>query len=369
VGERRVTVVFDRGGWSPRLFAKLIVEGFDIMTYRKGRVRRVPKAEFHERKVRIDGRTITYMLADQGVLLLNRTLRLRQVTRLSENGHQTQIITSRRDLSAIEVAYRMFTRWRQENFFKYMREEYLLDALVDYGIETADPEREVPNPEWNRLDAEIHKARADTERLAAHVGHEALDNLETQHRTMRGFKIANARVSGDVIAALRHLTDLRRRRDAVPKRVSAQQAAGGAEVIRLATERKHLTNLIKMVAYQAESDLVAWINPHYARGGDEGRTLLHELFRAAADIEATDAELRITIAPLSSPHRTSAVKALCDALNKTATFFPGSRLRMSFAIHPPPRIGMAFPGPRHHTTSPAASPAGQKPKPDISSGG
>ena len=29
----------------------------------------------------------------------------------------------------------MFDRWRQENFFKYMREEFLLDALIDYQIE------------------------------------------------------------------------------------------------------------------------------------------------------------------------------------------------------------------------------------------
>ena len=73
------------------------------------------------------------MLADQGVLLLGGKLRLRQVTRLSDDGqHQTPILTSRRDLPAVEVAYRMFERWRQENFFKYLREEYALDALVDY---------------------------------------------------------------------------------------------------------------------------------------------------------------------------------------------------------------------------------------------
>jgi hypothetical protein len=32
----------------------------------------------------------------------------------------------------------MFERWRQENFFKYMREEFLLDALIDYQIEPED---------------------------------------------------------------------------------------------------------------------------------------------------------------------------------------------------------------------------------------
>jgi len=101
-----------------------------------------------------------------------------------------------------------------------------------------------------------------------------------------------------------------------------------------------------MLAYQAESDLLAFLGQCYARSDDEGRTLLHALFRAAADIDVTDTELRLTICPLSSPHRTLAVQALCDTLTETATFFPGTRLTMRFAIHPQPQVGSAFPGPR-----------------------
>ena len=33
------------------------------------------------------------------------------------------------------------------------------------------------------------------------------------------------------------------------------------------TERKHLTDIIKMVVYQAESDLRALLRPHFARVG------------------------------------------------------------------------------------------------------
>ena len=117
-------------------------------------------------------------------------------------------------------------------------------------------------------------------------------------------------------------------------------------MVKLATERKHLTDIIKMVAYQTESDLLALVRPHYARSDDEGRTLLHEFFHAAADIDVTDTELRVTICPLSSPHRTLAVQALCETLTETATVFPGSRLTMRFTIHPRPQIGLAFPGPR-----------------------
>jgi hypothetical protein len=34
---------------------------------------------------------------------------------------------TRRDISIVEVAVRMFSRWQQENFFRYMRHEFALD--------------------------------------------------------------------------------------------------------------------------------------------------------------------------------------------------------------------------------------------------
>jgi len=86
------------------------------------------------------------------------------------------------------------------------------------------------------------------------------------------------------------------------------------------------------------------MRPHYARIDDEGRTLLHELFAAAGDICVTKSDLNVTLAPLSSPHRTRAAQALCDILNKTETVFPGSCLRMHFAVRSRDRIGLAFPG-------------------------
>src|SRR6266849_1752628 len=88
-----------------------------------------------------------------------------------------------------------------------------------------------------------------------------------------------------------------------------------------------------------------------------GRTLLHELFATAGDIKVSDSELQITLAPLSSPHRTHAAQALCEMLDQTATIFPGSRLRIRFAVRPPPRVGLAFPGsPVERSTATAVAP-------------
>jgi transposase-like protein len=357
VGERRVTIVFDRGGWSPMLFATMIKDGFDLLTYRKGRCRRIHERRFIRRRAELDGRWVDYLLYDQPVGFLKRKLRLRQVTRLCDDGHQTQVITSRWDLRDIEIAYRMFERWRQENFFKYMREEFLLDALIDYQIEPEDPTRTIPNPKRRALDKAIRAARVDLAKLEREYGAAAADNAERRRPTMRGFKIAHRRLGKQLRTARAHVAKLFEQRRDVPKRIEVRDINEKA-VVKLATERKHLTDIIKMVAYQVESDLLALLRSHYTRVDQEGRTLLHELFATAGDIRVTDRELQITLAPLSSPHRTRAAQALCEMLDQAATIFPGSRLRMRFAVRPPPRIGLAFPGsPVERSTVSAVLPA------------
>jgi len=331
VGKRRVTVVFDRGGYSPKLFQQILAAGFDLLTYRKGRYPHIPRKRFQERRVRCRGRTLTYVLADQEVRLLKGKLRLRQVTRRMDNGHQTPILTSRRDLPAAQVAYRMFDRWRQENFFKYLREEYALDALVEYAAVPDDPTREVPNPAWAAVDAQLGQAHAQLDRLQAEYGLEALTNLEHQRRTMRGFKTAQGKLGQKIWSAWQRVEQLEKRRATVPRRVPVQ-AVREEPVVKLAPERKHLTNLIKMVAYQAESDLLRVVAPHYHRAGQEGRTLIQSALASAADLQVTKTELRVTLAAQSSPHRTRAIAALCDQLNQTKSTFPGSRLRLHYAI-------------------------------------
>ncbi len=331
IGERRVTVVFDRGGYSPKLFQQILAAGFDLLTYRKGRYPRIPRKCFRPHRTRQNGRTIHYTLADQEVRLLKGKLRLRQVTRLMDNGHQTPILTSRRDLPPAQIAYHMFERWRQENFFKYLSEEYALDALAEYAAVPDDPTREVPNPAWAAADAKMRQAQAHVDRLQAEYGLEALSSLERQRRTMRGFKIAKGKLGLKIWNLLQRVMQLEARRDKLPRRVPVQ-AVTNEPVVKLAPERKHLTNLIKMVAYQAESDLFRLLAPHYARVTDEGRTLIQSALASAADIKVTDRELRLTLAPMSSPHKTRAIAALCNELNKPDTAFPGSHLRIRYAI-------------------------------------
>ena len=352
IPKRRVTVVFDRGGWKLELFKHIINDlKFDILTYRKGKSDQIDAALFKKHEAVIDGRRAEYLLHDQKVSFLDGTLELRQVTRL-KGDHQTQIVTNRFDLPAIEVALRMFERWRQENYFKYMREEFALDALADYQIEPGDPTRTVPNPARREIAKQIKAVRQEIKTHEHSLGSTLIQAKEKNLPGVSALASAYTDTEAKLNAAHDKLDTLKQERKETPTRVEIREVAKSA-VIKLATERKSLTNVIKMLDYQAESDLLALLAPNYRRSEDEGRTLIHEILSAPADLRAAGNELIVTLHPLSAPHRTEAVARMCQTLNDTQTTFPGSNLRLKFDIHPPPQIGLAFPGPTKNAKNPS----------------
>ena len=126
------------------------------------------------------------------------------------------------------------------------------------------------------------------------------------------------------------------RRKAMPTHVPLRDVDPEEEKVKLSTEQKHLTNVLKMVAYQIEGDLVELIRPHYARAEDEGRTLIQTALQSAASIRPTKTDLCVVLSPLSSPHRSKAIAALCEALDRAEIKFPGTKLTMRFSVLEPP---------------------------------
>ena len=203
--------------------------------------------------------------------------------------------------------------------------------MVEYAAVPDDPHREVPNPVWAAVNTQLQQARAQLDRLQAEYGLEAFANLEQERRTMRGFKIAQGKLGWKISQAWLRVAQLEKRRAAVPQRVPVQSITQ-EPVVKLAPQRKHLTNVMKIVAYQAESELLRLVAPYYRRAGQEGRTLIQSVLASAADLEVGQTELRVTLAPQSSPHRTRAIAALCEELNRANALFPGSQLRLRYSI-------------------------------------
>lgn len=336
--DRKGTVIFDRGGWSPKLFAQLVGAGWDIVTYRKGKRNEHPRAKFVERTARIDGRNVTYTLSERNIRLRagkGKTLKLREIAELREDGGQTIFVTSNFSHDAVLLAYRMFGRWRQENYFRYMKENFALDALVDYGAEPANPTRQVPNPERKAADRQLASQRTELAKLERLYGTAAADNSDGRHRTMLDFELANSTTGVELRALRANIVRLEEQRKAIPKRIAVGNLPPEHQVEALTTERKLFTDAIKAAAYRAESQLLNHLRPHFRRAEDEGRAFLRTVVTQRGDIAVDGNTVLVTLQPMSAPRFTAALQALCHALNDTHTSYPESRYRLRYAVAVP----------------------------------
>lgn len=321
--DARPTICFDRGGWSPKLFAELVEAGFDILTYRKGPLRPEPRGRFSPYQV-VDrwGHDQGYLLADRSTRLSyvrdkrRRYLAARQVTRLDPgSGHQTQIVTTRRDLEITGVARAMFSRWREENLFRFMRPRGL-DAMDSYLKVPDDPDRMVPNPAKAKAARAVKGAKADLAAAKSAVIDTAMACKQAPHTP-----IADAEVK---------LTEMKVAAAQVPAKIRLGDVRPDA--VRLDDERKRLHDAIRMATWNAEATLARSLGPHYARAEDEAHSLLAEAFSTSADLQVVGDELHVSLEPLSAPRRSRAIAALAAELTATETVYPGTNLRLVYRI-------------------------------------
>jgi hypothetical protein len=324
---RRVTVAFDREGWSPDLFAKWKEERFDVLTYRKGEQSRWRDDSFETVKGSVGGEKVEYRLAEREVKLSNG-LRVREIRRLTDDGHQTAVVTTNEKLPLLSVAHRMFSRWRQENFFRYMRHEFALDHLCTHEVEPADPKRLVTSPERATIEKKLKAARtARTKLVESRLGLVPGKTVRVGKRVLGEDEIDELIAKRDA-----EIERLAARRAALPRRVPIETVLEPGQVIQLERERKVLVDAVKLVAYRAESSLARLIEPFFARHEDEARKFLKSVFSATADIVPNHRARQLTVRfhGLASPRATHALAELCALVNEDAPLYPGTDLRLHF---------------------------------------
>ena len=341
---------FDRGGWSPALFADITDAGFDLLTYRKNDTGKdipdLPGTAFATaRCTGDDGREHAYDLADTTTDLTisegehkGRVLTLRQVTRRKPGDtRQVHILTTRpaADLPAAAVIYRMTSRWREENYFRYGRAHFALDALDTYAITAEDPARLVPNPAKKTAAATVRTAKKTL--AAAEAARQ--DKLAALRSPAPGASVVItnttlARLDAPVTAARRDLAAAQAAARAIPAKIPL--AEHNPAMVKLDTETKLITHAIRMAACNTETILARALNGRYARAGDEAYALIREALHASGDITIHGSTLHIRLDPLSAPRRTRALAALCEQLNTAPATYPGTTLTLHYEVkeHP-----------------------------------
>jgi hypothetical protein len=326
------TLVFDREGYSPELFAELFAKRIAILTYHKFPKEDWPVEQFASHRVELAvGQTVTMKLAERGTRLSNN-LWLREIRKLTDSGHQTAMLTTNFSAPMPVLAASMFARWCQENFFRYMREQYGLDRLVEYGTEMIPDITTVVNPQWRRLDSQVRSKTGQRHRLHAQFGAMALteqlseDEVQTYQRR-----------KGELQEQIQHLDveidELKQQRKQTEHHIPVKSLPEEERFTRLRTERKHFLDTIKMIAYRAETSLVSVLREHLARS-DDARTLVRQIFETEADLlpDGMNKTLTVRIHHLTQAAHDLVLDKLCATLNETQTVFPGTDLTMIFKI-------------------------------------
>ncbi len=325
VGERRFTVIFDRGGFDGKLFAWLHQEGIDFITYQRGEPG-LPVERFQRRECHFEGRRLRLWLAEDQVPV-GQSGPWRRIVVRTKDGHQTPILTSLTRPAPAKVACLMFARWRQENFFKYSREHHGLDQLLGYAWAEVDGARLVPNPERKQVERELKAKRQEMARQKVEMGQALLDEPRWG-RTAHGLKIAQGGAVGHLRTLAAEIARLRERRAELPTHIPLAEA-GPREVLRL--EQKAIIDRIKMTAYNAEEWLLELLVQHYPNPHDV-RALLRSFAELAGEIHTTPTEVVITLDAPDLPLHRRALHGLCADLNQLGATYPGSELTLRYEI-------------------------------------
>ena len=166
----------------------------------------------------------------------------------------------------------MFARWSQENFFKYMREHYGLDRLVDYATAEIPDTTAVVNPDYRRLDGQVRSKQGHlTRKLAAFSAMNLTGDIEP--KKVAAFEQKQAELQEQIEGLTKEVDALKTQRKAVKHHLTSAELPAAERFKQLSTHSKHLIDTIKMVAYRAETAMAQIAREKMPRE-DDARSLL-----------------------------------------------------------------------------------------------
>lgn len=327
----RFTIVFDREGYSPVFFKKLWnVCRVAVITYRKNVTDLWDENDFETKKIEIDGDFVEIDLCEKSVTLNGVTMR--EIRKKTESGHQTSVVTTNKKLSMILIAIYMFARWSQENFFRYMRQEYDLDRLYQAIVINVDSEFEVVNPEYSKLTYRIKKIREKIRRREASLYQLTVENVEEPMEKTGANLIKQAKNKEELEIFRDEETNLVEERKQHYYKIKIKDIPEEFRYTKIAGECKHVMSIIKMICYRSETSFVNLIPNSYKKRETERRAFAKNSMQLRGDIipDYENNILTVIIYTMSTPRENEALKEIIQILNDSETKFPGTNLTLVY---------------------------------------
>jgi hypothetical protein len=347
----RFMLVFDREGYSPGFFRDMWSRHrIACVTYHKHPRGTWPLEWFHQEIFRLpDGQRVTLSLAERGTLVGSGqdATWMREVRKLTESGHQVSLISTAFALSHTDIAARLFTRWCQENFLRYMMQHFALDLLTEYAAAPLPDTERVVNPQWRELNKRRNSLQGKLSRRNAKFAALTL-HPEPQSDPARFHKWT--RRKAELLEQIEHyeadILQVKQTLSEAEHYIRWDQLPDEHRFQRLAPTRRHLIDTVRMIAYRAETAMVPLLTDEYT-DSPAARTILQALFRTAADIipEPDQKRLRVRVHRASRPATDRRLQRLCDHLNQAEMPYPGTDLTLTYEL-----ISLPFDHPEYGVT-------------------
>jgi hypothetical protein len=329
----RFALVFDREGYSPQFFKEMWEYRIACYTYNKFVKESWPEEEFSDYTVCFaDGQSVVMRLAERGVFVSGK-LWMREIRKVTKCGHQTSLLTTDYKVETGKAAAALFSRWSQENFFKYMREQFGIDRLIEYETAELPDTVEVINPRYRQIESQIKSKAALLYRKRALFGTIVMEETPAEKKDLQRYELKKALVQEEIVCLNKDLCSLKGKRKEIPKHIPINQLEPEDRFSKLAEDKKQIIDTVKMIAYRAETSMTEIIRPIMSRE-DDARSLLQKVFATEADLLPDEKEGTLTVAlhNLANDSSDKIIHELCKVLNETDTIYPGSNLKLVYKL-------------------------------------
>jgi len=325
------TLIFDREAYEPAFFKRLYKEHrIAVLTYRKNVKDIWPEEWFKAMDIKVLDQTITMRICERETVLGG--VPMREIRRLTDSGHQTAVITTNRVISTEVAAGRMFGRWSQENFFRYMIMDYDFDKMIEYGTEAIDENNEVVNPEHRKLGYRLKKEKEKIARLKAKLFPLTEEAIETSLDDMPALLKKQIKLMEQIEKHQQTEQQIIEERSKIPARIKLKNMPDQARYNKLKPQSKMLMNIMKMICYRAETAVANELSAFLINAKEEKRMLVKQIIQNNADLipDYENKTLTVVLHSLSAPRFNVAAEKLTEVLNQTETIFPGTDLMLKF---------------------------------------
>jgi hypothetical protein len=334
-------LVFDREGYSPDFIHDLWEDRVSIATYKKNVTDKWSECEFDKYSGTLPfGTQKTLYLAERGVLLQNKGSKkkiwAREIRSLSKSGHQTSIITTNYILSIIMIGLYVFARWSQENFFKYMMQEFGIDTLVSYLKENINDTSLLINPEYRKLENLRKKKTSKLNNVKAKFATLTLQSESIDSKSMEKYLSKKEELKREIEQMEADIEKIKSQRKSIPRQIEYQELPENEKFDNVINQRKHFLDTIKLIAYRAETALSNIIKEYMAHK-DESRLLLKQIYQTDANLILDEEKQRLIVEIHTLSHWKDDVvlEKLCQIMNDTETKFPDTNITIFYKMVSP----------------------------------